>query len=360
MAERKGTMTNKERIEALLRREKPDRVPIWMLTFQLFSVLQGGGTLAEAFSNAPDQLDRMYNTCKEFDWILLPITTFAAFGAWEFGGEIKWPEGEFAFVPSVTRYAVSTPEEAMKLTRVDVKTAGFVPTQMELSKRSFSQKQDNKPWRALCFVGGPFTVAANICGPEIFARWMIKEPEVCHRLLRLSTDFTIDLAQYWKDTFGTESVLVSGGEPITSNQMISPKHFEQFALPYIKEMQEKVLAMGYTTTFMHICGEQNANLPYWAQIPWGDPGILSFGHEVTLETAAKTFPNEIIMGNLEPAIMLTRTAEEVYEATKKNVEDGKKLGSGYIWGVGCSMPIRASRDQIMTATRAVNDVGWYD
>lgn len=357
---REKTMTNKERIEALLRREKPDRVPTIMLTFQLFSELQGGGTLAEAFLNAPDKLDRMYNTCKEFDWIFIPYMAYGAFGAWEFGGEIKWPEGEFAFAPTVTRYPVSTPEEAMKLTRVDVKTAGYIPTLMELSKRSFPQKRDNKPWGALCYNYGPFSIAANICGPDLFVKWMIKKPEVCHHLLRLATDFGIDIAQYWKDTFGTEDVLMYGSEPTASNQLISPKHFKQFAFPYIKERQEKILDMGYTTTFWHICGEQNANLTYWAQIPWGDTGILSFGHEVTLETAAETFPNEIIMGNLEPAIMQTGTPEEIYEATKKNVEDGKKIGTGYIWGVGCSMPPGAGRDQVMAATRAVNDVGWYD
>ena len=72
--------------------------------------------------------------------------------------------------------------------------------------------------------------------------------------------------------------------------MIGPKHFEEFALPYIKEYNEKVLDLGFKTIFVHLCGEQNANLPFWAEIPMGDPGIISIGHEVELETAAKYFP----------------------------------------------------------------------
>ena len=50
--------------------------------------------------------------------------------------------------------------------------------------------------------------------------------------LRMAADFRIALARYWKDTFGTEGVLPKGGEPTASNQMISPKQFESFALPY--------------------------------------------------------------------------------------------------------------------------------
>ena len=87
-------------------------------------------------------------------------------------------------------------------------------------------------------------------------------------------------------------------EPTTSNQLIPPMLFEKFALPYIKEVQERVLAIGYKTTFMHTCGEQNLDMPLWSQIPFGDPGIISFGHEVNLETAA--CPKGV--SNVEPGI----------------------------------------------------------
>ena len=87
---------------------------------------------------------------------------------------------------------------------------------------------------------------------------------------------------------------------------------------------------------------------------------VSIGHEVTLETAAKYFPNDIIFGNLEPAIIQVRTPEEVYEATRENIEEGKKIAQGYILSPGCELPPRAPIENVMAMTRAVNDFGWYD
>ena len=150
-------------------------------------------------------------------------------------------------------------------------------------------------------------------------------------------------------------------EASTANTMISAKHFEAFAYPYLKEIGKKVLAMGYKHIYSHICGEQNANLPYWQHVNFGDPGIISIGHEVELETAGKYFPQHIILGNLEPAIIQTRTPDEVYEAAKKNIEDGMtKCPGGYIFSPGCEMPPKSPVENVMAMTRAVNDVGWYD
>ena len=64
----------------------------------------------------------------------------------------------------------------------------------------------------------------------------------------------------------------------------------------------------------HICGEQNWNLPYWAQVPMSSPGIISIGKEVDITTAIEYFGETcIIAGNIEPAILQTGAPEEIYE-----------------------------------------------
>ena len=118
--------------------------------------------------------------------------------------------------------------------------------------------------------------------------------------------------------------------------------------------------MGYKNMYFHICGEQNLNLKHWAKIPFGDPGLLSFGHEVDIEVAAETFPNDIIMGNLEPAIIQSSTPEEVYEAARVVIEKGKRLGGRFIFAPGCELPPLAPLENIKMINRAVNDFGWYD
>ena len=112
--------------------------------------------------------------------------------------------------------------------------------------------------------------------------------------------------------------------------------------------------------YCDICGEQNKNLPYWSQLDFGDPGILSFGHEVDLEVAGKYFPQDIIYGNIEPAIMQEGSYQEVYELCRVAIEKGRKAEGGFIIGPGCDMPAAMPPLNAFAMTKAVNDFGWYE
>ena len=112
--------------------------------------------------------------------------------------------------------------------------------------------------------------------------------------------------------------------------------------------------------FLHICGEQNLNLPYYAQLDFGDPGFLSFGHEVDLETASWYFPDDIIQGNVEPAVIQTGTPSEVYELSRICIEKGKKHQAGFILNAGCELPAKAPPYNVWMMRKAINYFGWYE
>jgi len=360
MAEKKGTMTDRERIEALLRRENPDRVPIWPFAYAGFATVYAGASIADAYNKPDVALAAQRKTTRDFGWVFTPMIGYAAYGGWEMGGDIKWPSGEFAQAPTVLRHPVETPDDVMALKVPDVKTAGIIPLSKQFYDLSSQERLDNEPFNVMSFGANmSFTLAGNIAGPDKLCKWILKKPEVAHRLLQLANEHIIKLAEYWKELYGVEGVLPLGGEPTSANQLISPKMFAEFAMPYIKEVNEKFLELGYKHLYAHICGEHNANMEYWAQIPMGDPGIISIAQEIELATAAKSFPNDIILGNIDPAIIQMGTADEVYEATKKNVLDGMKLSQGYIFSPGCEMPPMASIENVKAMNQAVIDVGWY-
>ena len=103
------------------------------------------------------------------------------------------------------------------------------------------------------------------------------------------------------------------------------------------------------------------NLPYFAGTTlWKHPSILSFGHEVDLEVAADHFPDDIIFGNIEPAVIQTGTPSEVYELSKAIIEKGKRIPSGFIFAPGCELPVQSPPVNVFQMTKAVNDVGWYE
>jgi len=118
--------------------------------------------------------------------------------------------------------------------------------------------------------------------------------------------------------------------------------------------------MGVKHINTHICGEQNLNLPYWAEIPMGNPGIISIGHEVDLDTASKYFPDHIIVGNVEPALIQTGKPEEVYELSRICIEKGKKHPGGFALAPGCELPPMAPPYNVWMMRKAINDFGWYE
>jgi len=357
---KKAAMTDRQRIETILKRQKPDRVPLWPFAYQGFAGVYSGTSIADAYNKPRTAYEGQKKTCRDFRWAFTPMLSYAAYGGWEFGGDMKWPSGEFAQAPMVTRHPVDKPEDVDKLKKPDAATSGINPLVIEFSKMCAEEWLDNEPFNVLGLCYGPFNTAGNIAGPANLCKWVLKKPDAARKLLRLSTDHCIDLAVMWHKLFGIKGVLPFTGEAIATGQLISADQFRDFVLPYFQELHGKILSLGYKNIYSHLCGEQNMNLVHWTKIPFGNPGIISIGHEVKLETAGKYFPNDVIMGNLEPAIIQVRTPEETYEATKKNVLDGMaQCPGGYVFSPGCELPPMSPVANIAAMTKAVEDCGWY-
>ena len=127
------------------------------------------------------------------------------------------------------------------------------------------------------------------------------------------------------------------------------------------ELHEYILEKGVPNIFCHICGEQNLNLAHWAKLPFGDPGLLSFGHEVDLSRAIEMFGEKhVIMGNVEPRVIQEGSLQEVYELSKQCIEKAKYAPSGYALMSGCDVPVMAPPFNIYTMKKAVMDFGFYD
>ena len=287
---RKDRLTENERVEALWARQKPDRVPIWPLALG-FDAINIGMTINDIYTKAKESIDSQHWTCEQFGWLpwYFILGAATAFPAAEFGGEVKYPEGEFAMAPTVERHPVTTDDEIANLkVPENLKKCGTIPMMLEAT--AYGLKNTDGLICAPLAVG-PMDAAGPVIGVEKACKLMLKKPELAHKAFRVFTDFRVDLAKLWADEFGTERLLPLVGGPMESNQIISPQQYEEFMLPYVKEQHDKFREMGYKHMWFHPCGEQNANMPFQAQVDMGDPGIISVGHEIDLDTVAKYFPN---------------------------------------------------------------------
>ena len=354
----KDRMTGQERMEALFDYRKPDRVPLGNQFMSLgFNTINIGSTITEAYDDPKKSFHAFLRTTEQYGWDqILQCFRHTLLGALDFGGEVRLPKGKYEMGMVTVSHPVKDERDLENLKMPDPKNAGSIPEAMQ-----FAELQEAHDIPVSFFSRSPFTLAANIYGLESFLRWTMKRPELCEQLMRMAIDHIFNVLEDWAKRFGREKIFVWSSSPSESNQLISPRLFERFALPYHVEYHERLKSLGIKRFGLHICGEQNLNLPSLAGAsPWRHPSLLSFGHEVDLEEAAKYFPEDIIYGNIEPTTIQMGSPQEIYELCRISIEKGKRAPGGFILGPGCEIPVMTPPDNMYAMTKAVNDFGWYD
>ena len=360
MSNRSGReeLTPLERVNALLTGQNIDRIPLYLMG-KGFSANCVGYDKASMY-NDPEKSFQAQQWTDEFIGAdsLIPRVSYHTGMVLEFGGEIQFPTGEWAQSPSVSQRPVTSEEDVSSLSLPPVKTTGkgYVATMMAFCK--IAEKSDLP---IVPHAGSPLTQVENLCGSDLLLRWMLKKPELVHRLLRVVTDFLFEVVRCWVNTFGTDRIIVFQAASVESNQLISPVQFQEFAFPYLEELNGKILDTGIKHIFCHVCGEQNLNLPYWEQVPMGSPGLISIGHEIDLNTAIGSLGDRcIIVGNLETAVLQEGTPTKVYELARQCLIKGKSAPKGYVLAPGCELPPNSPPYNIYMMKKAIDDFGWYD
>jgi uroporphyrinogen decarboxylase len=331
-----------------------DRVPHFPFILG-FSAKNLGRPIATIYNDAEKSFDAQMKTFEQYgvDWG--PIYGYASYGTWEFGGEVEMPAGNYQQAPAHKMFPVKSEADIDSLTLPDVKTAGCLPIAM-----AFSKLQQSHGTPISVVLGGNFTIAGNICAVEKLCRWMLKSPESAHRILRLATDHIVEIVKYWADTFGAGNIIPQFWEPLASNLIISPRQFNQFVLPYLIETGEKILAMGVRHILHHICADHNANLPCWAEVPMGEPGLCSFGQEIEIERAIEFLGEKaVIIGNLDPSLLLTGQPEQITERCRDIIEKGKKAPRGFMFSSGCEVSPETPGYHVYLIKKAIKEFGVY-
>jgi uroporphyrinogen decarboxylase len=349
-------MTSKERMNALFQNIKPDRVPIGSLSIG-FQLINCGYTLGDAYEDAEKSFWATKWTAEQYGWDpISQLSMTAVFGTEDFGGKVRAPKSVYERNLVVESYPVQDEKDVDQLKMPDPKTAGRIPIAMR-----FAQLQAEHDLPVFFASRSPFTMAADISGVAQFCKWLLKKPELCERLISLALEHITNVLRYWVETFGSERVYTWMIAPTESNQVVSPRLMAKFAIPPIVEYHKRVQAMGIKRFGFHICGEQNLNLPILSEVsPWTHPSVLSFGHEVDLDVAAKYFPQDIIYGNIEPAVIQTGSPEDIYRLCRVAIEKGKKAPGGFVLGPSCGFPISPPPVNVYAMTKAVHDFGWYE
>lgn len=346
-------MTSQERWDGLIKGDRLDRVPC--LQFMLgHTAVVNGQPIAKVYDDAATSLACQRNAMALYGHDGLIMHGWANAGGAEFGGEIEFPYRKYTGAPMMKKNPVQNEEDAWALAvPQSILEVGTMPVALE-----FSRLQYEAGMTVTLQVGSPLTWAGSVCGEERLMIWIIKKPDLVHHVLRVITDFILRKIDFWVQEFGAQR-LMAFDLCIETNKLYSPKQFEAFGFPYLREIHDRLTALEVGIVLSHICGEQNKNLPLWSQLSYGKRGMISVGKEISLTAAGLAFPQQIIMGNADPITVQEGTPQEVLALCRNSIEEGMAHPGGFALMTGCEVPPLAPPVNVGQMVTACRQFGRY-
>ena len=228
--------------------------------------------------------------------------------------------------PSVVSHPVSDLDCLARLEIPDPRVSGRMPLFLEVA----GSMKDKLSGMLGAYCIGPFTLAAELAGPEDLAIKTILEPEFAAA--------AVDLAAQVGCAYAT--ALVRAGADVVAileptAVMLSAVTFEQFCAGPLERLGEAVRLEGGCPV-LHICGDTTHLFGRMAAC--GMDG-LSLDHPVDLADAFEAVGGDaVVMGNVDPvSVMMEGDPETVAREARALVERFGALPN-FVLGTGCDLP----------------------
>ena len=323
-------MNNKERIEAIVKGLKPDRPPVIcpggmmnMITTELLE--KGGFSFAEVHTD-PEKMAALSefayrNKC--FENVGVPFCMTAEVEA--LGAKVDM--GCNNREPRVVGYPLNSLEEWDKVPCFDVSKGRF-----QVIKEAINMLSNRLPdVPVIGNVTGPVSAATSLIDPSVFYMGLRKKGEMAHALLNHVTNEMLKYIELMCDA-GADIIMIA--DPSATGEILGPKFFEEFAVPYINRMVDYIRNKG-KISIVHICGQMTPVLDKANAIT---ADILSFDAIVAMNDIRKAMGERLIMGNVSTYAIEDADRDGVIRLTKNAVKQGFDVISPAC-GLGMSSPL---------------------
>jgi MtaA/CmuA family methyltransferase len=176
------------------------------------------------------------------------------------------------------------------------------------------------------WIEGPMAEGADLRGINTIMLDLFDDPPFLADLFEFVTELGIRFARAQVEA-GVDVVGI--GDAAAS--LVGPKFYDRYVWPYEKRLVDAVHAMGAGVR-LHICGDTNAILDRMGRLGCE---IVDLDYPVDLGRARARMPDQLLLGNLEPAgVLRSGTPEEVTTAL---AACHAAAGPRYIVGAGCEL-----------------------
>jgi len=395
------SMTSKERVAAATRLEEPDRVPVFCQLAIGHYFLNSDDSPAdlwfetEPFANALVHLQKRYqfdailvnlpgrdpDYAKHIDHVEVKDDVRETWIHWKNGAytKIPWDDNPHYYLGDGERYFPTFDEvdpdnlcyvEPWDLTDITYPYTWGFEKEARPFDDFFPEYHHDTIKSVIDKVGDTVAVHSEIFSPfaqflellnyEYALMALLDDPDKSHACLKSLTRGAIQLANQQAAT-GVDAILISSA--FAGGGMISTDTYEEFVLPYEREVIETVKKANDDVTFYtHTCGAIGDRLDLMLEtgtngIDTLDPPPLGTAE---LEEAVSILEGKaFIKGNLDPVNTLLRGDEAAVEAAVDHRLRVAGPGGGYILSTACSVAPAVKPELIEYMTQLVRDRGTY-
>lgn len=347
---------------ALLRQGEPDRVPLWELIVNEPTLSAVGATSLEDLAEM-DHLDGI-TIFEDMQMQLLGAAQQSEVvwrGRTIAEGTQQVVRDEWGIIWGITDFGVPYPIEGPIRSREDLKE--YTPPDPDAPHRLRSLReavQRFKGRKAIVFLthdGFEFPHYLRGGMENLFLDYL-DDPELAHELAEMVIDYKIRLMRRAIQE-GADAV-VSGDDYATAKGLLmSPAHFREFILPYLKRSIDAAHEMG-VPFIKHTDGNIWAILDMMVEagIDAIDPIEPLAGMDIG-EVKARYGDRIAVIGNVDCSVVLTRgTPEEVEEAVKETIAKASP-GGGHILASSNSIHPGVKPENYLAMVEAARRYGTY-
>jgi len=344
----KNQMTPRERMNAFARGDAIDRVlTVPDMGVTMIHVL--GVKACDYYRSAELMADLEVELFNQLNHDSVSISTSLRGVAEAMGAKVGYPEYNISYL---LEPAIKSVKEIDKLQVVDPLRDGNLPTLIKAIRLTYDRLNPLVDVGAA--MSGPFSVATSIIGTENLLKWMVKHPKELHQVMEVVAESN--------DNYIREVAKVGVGigfaDPVSSMSLISPKHFREFSLPYLKQNIKTITEHTGSKPGIHICGKSR---DIWMDVV--EAGISNFSIDdiEDLEEAKTVMGDKVIItGNVPPVgAMYLGDKESIYASVKECIQKGYDSPKGYILSTGCQIPMNTPIEKVKMFMDAANLYGQY-
>ena len=340
-----------ERTLMTLEFEKPDRIPVDLHNFQPAAAMLGL-PLQEVFKDGELLAESQIRAWREFGHDVIILESGTSSSAEACGVEVVYRDDA---APVATKPVLSRLEDVDKLEFKDPWTT-FPWSEILKATQIVSREVGDRAFIIGRGDQGPFSLALMLRGYENFMLDIAlnERPDLIHRLLdycrQTATRFA--MAQLEAGAHAT-----SIGESPSGPDVLSPRHYRQWAFPYQKRMIDEFRAQGKIIAH-HICGNV---VPILEDFVATGAQILEIDHKTDLKRAREAmWGRAALLGPVDTNLLAFGTPDEVDLACREAIaimRGDAPYHTGFILGPGCAMAADTPPDNIHALVEAAKKYG---